>query len=425
MRTILLRSGDGRCWLAALLALSLVLGAATAAAAADFRYAEGDEVAFTIGQLPAGYTVYWFSDRDGLLARGPDLVTASLSPGLHEITVLIYRTSTQRLVYRTSVTVEILPAHSAPAPAARAGGQRGPHAPGEFEPVRELLLGTPDAYMVEDLYPAILDAVRGEVQTTIYVDNRYVQYELEDLFYATGVDDADYRYVVTPLDSIWIRDYGPLFTKDAAGQLEVVDLDYYPERPYDDRFPVTFARERGLRRKPLRLAWEGGNFTSDGRGNLFATDVLYTYNSGSTGQIDAAVGQAFYGRLHVLEHMRNDGGTGHLDMFALMTGPRSFLLNRFPRGHINARRMDDHAARLEGMGYEVTRVDLADTGFSSYTNGLIVNRVALVPTYGRSSTDQRALAAYRAAGYHAVGIDSRRIIQWSGAIHCVTMTVPR
>lgn len=123
--------------------------------------------------------------------------------------------------------------------------------------------------------------------------------------------------------------------------------------------------------------------------------------------------------------MRDDGGTGHIDMFALMTGPRSFLINRFASGHQNARRMDEHAARLEGMGYGVTRLELADTRFSSYTNGLIVNSVALVPTYGDRTRDDRALAAYRAAGYRTVGIDSRRIIQWSGAIHCITMTVPR
>jgi len=101
------------------------------------------------------------------------------------------------------------------------------------------------------------------------------------------------------------------------------------------------------------------------------------------------------------------------------------VLNRFPSGHANARLMDSHASRFENLGFQVTRIDLADRGFSSYTNGLIVNGVALVPWYGKSSTDNSALAAFRAAGYRAVGIDCRRIIQWGGAIHCITITVPR
>ena len=114
-----------------------------------------------------------------------------------------------------------------------------------------------------------------------------------------------------------------------------------------------------------------------------------------------------------------------MDMFCLMTASRAALVNRFPSGHQNAARMDRNAAKLQQMGVTVTRIDLADTRFSSYTNGLIVNRTAIVPTFGRTSTDSAALAAYRAAGYRAVGVDCRRIIQWSGAVHCITITVPR
>jgi agmatine deiminase len=410
-------------------AITLLLLAATlflspAAALAAYSYESGEQVALGFSRLPSGYTVYWTSDRDGFLMQGSTLRTSSLSVGLHEISYFIYRTSTRALVYSGSVEVEVK-APAATTPPSSGSATTGAYAPGEFEPVSELLLGTEDAYSVEDMYPELLDALRGVVRTTIYVDSAYVRYDLEDIFAATGVDDADYEYVTAPVDSIWMRDYGPLFVKDARGDLEVVDLSYYPERPNDDAIPARVARERGLASKRLRLYWEGGNYTSDGKGNVFASDVLHSRNSGSASQIDASVGAAFSGRLNVLDHMRDDGGTGHIDMFVLMTGPRSLLLNRFPSGHQNKARMDRHAQALESMGYSVTRLDLGDRRFSSYTNGLIVNDVALVPTYGKASTDGAALAAYRAAGYRTVGIDCRRIIQWSGAIHCITMTVPR
>ncbi|MFC1707805.1 agmatine deiminase family protein, partial [Planctomycetota bacterium] len=387
-------------------ALVLLLALAAPAVAADRTYEEGETVALSVGTLPQGYETYWVSDVDGYLAQGSTLREDGLSLGEHTLYALIYRTSDWAHVWTGSLSVEIVTVQAAAptAPTASAGEV----APGEFEAVSEVLLGCPDAYSVDDMYPEILDGLRGVASTRIFVDNSYVRYDLLDLFRRTGVDDADYSFETMSLDSIWIRDYGPLFVRK-SGTLEVVDLEYYSNRPNDNDVPRVFAQSEGYARRAVDLEWEGGNYTSDGQGGVYATDVLYDYNTYyySQAQIGQLVQSAFAGTLNVFDHMLNDGGTGHIDMFLVLTGSRSALVNRFPSGHQNYSRMERHTDRLRGMGFSVARLDLADSGYSSYTNGILVNGTALVPTYANASRDAAALDVYRQAGYRPVGIDCR------------------
>ncbi len=408
---------------AVIVAVTLLLS--SSAFAQDLSFQENEPVKITVGSIPAGYTTYWVSDIDGYLAQGNSLQQV-LSVGTHKVSAYIYRNTDSSLVWNGSIGVQVLAAAAtAPVVTSAPSSASNTYAPAEFEAVDELILGCPDTYMVNDLYPQFLDALRGVVETTIYVDNSYTRNDLEDLFWQTGVSNADYQIKQAPIDTIWMRDYGPLFVKDQGG-LEVVDIQYYPGRDNDDAFPRRFAQERGMRVRDLPLAWEGGNYTSDGRGGIYATEILYDYNNYSTSSIDQAVTDDFEAdELHIFEPMLDDGGTGHLDMFFSMTGPYSVLINTFPSWHQNYNRMERHASRLRQMGFSVTRLELADTRYSSHSNALFVNGIALVPTYNNSSTDAAALQAYRNAGFTAVGIDCRRIIQWAGAIHCITITVPR
>ena len=101
------------------------------------------------------------------------------------------------------------------------------------------------------------------------------------------------------------------------------------------------------------------------------------------------------------------------------------LVSRYPSSHRQARVVDDCASTMSGLGYKVVRVD-ADHNFdeyATYSNSVLANGVALIPTYG-SSKDANALNTYRNIGYKAVAIDSRLIIKYSGATHCLSMQIP-
>jgi agmatine/peptidylarginine deiminase len=402
-----------------LLPVLLVLLAASAAPAlaADSTFKKGETVSLGVGTIPDGYRVDWTSDRDGPLGSGNPLNISTLSVGVHTLTVDVIWTADGTNAYEGTTTVEVVDSGAAPAPSSDV-------APGEFEQVQRLLLGCNDAYSVNDLYPQFLSALRGVVKTTIYADNDRVKLDLLDVFQQAGVADADFEIVVTPIDSIWIRDYGPLFVR-RSGQLQIVDLDYYPNRPQDDVIPQTVGRQFSFVVNPLHLSWEGGNWTPDGHGDVFCTDRMLEENSGTAASdVLSAAGAAFAGRMTVLEQQLHDGGTGHLDMFCLLTGAQSAMVSRFPAGNDNHDRMDHNAQQLQAMGFNITRLDTADDNFMTYSNAVLINGVALITSFNNPATDQPALAAYQAAGYRTYAVDCRRIIQWAGAIHCITNTIP-
>ena len=379
----------------------------------------GKPVQLSVGSLPAPYEAYWVSDLDGYLGHGNPFTMKAPSIGNHQITVYIYDTRRQQVAQRLQGEVRV------DAPTTPTARNTPLITPGEYENTDLLLLGCASSYTVEDVYPAILKALAGTVRTEIWVDNEYTRYELMDLFRRHQIPQENYEFVIAPIDTIWMRDYGPLSVKRGHA-LEVVDLAYYPGRDADDSMPARFARRHGLPHHDLPLYWEGGNFMTDGNSTVWASQTLTSRNPRNTPQqIERKVGDLFGGALHTLSPMKDDGGTGHIDMFAKFVGPSTVLVNSFPRGHSNFQRMNQHSEFFSDQGHRVIRISLADNRYSSYSNSLLVNGIALVPTYGQPDRDSKALALYRSLGFQAVGIDSRRLIQWAGAIHCITMTVPQ
>jgi hypothetical protein len=87
------------------------------------------------------------------------------------------------------------------------------------------------------------------------------------------------------------------------------------------------------------------------------------------------------------------------------------------------------ATNLNGDPFVVHRVVIPSVTslwiYRTYTNSVIVNHVAMVPIYGRS-TDQPALDVYQSIlgpTYKVVGIDSSQIVPQGGAVHCTTMQI--
>lgn len=412
-----------RAMFSALLLVTLTL----TAAAADYTYEEGATESFSIngGKPIPGYRLEWYSSRDGKVGEGPVFSVAKLSVGLHTLTLRATYIYTGK-VYTPSVTIEITAKPSAPStpvdPTPTTSGPRSPH---EDEEVGELLLGANDTYLIESVYSDMVRAVDSRVTTVIFVSSEYVAYDLMDRFERDGVRYDNVKFYVVPLDSVWMRDYGPLPVHRPGQSLRVVDLDYYPGREADDTFPERYANFKGYQNHRLPLSWEGGNFMTDGRGTLSATHDLYTRNGQYTrSRIDSMLASAFgVSRVVATRPMYNEG-TGHVDMFARFMGSSHVMVASFASGYANKALLDDNAERYRSAGYTVRRVPMADTGISTYTNSLPVNGVMLVPVYGRS-TDAGVLDTYRSFGWKVVGIDCRHLIRYSGAIHCITITIPR
>jgi agmatine/peptidylarginine deiminase len=248
-----------------------------------------------------------------------------------------------------------------------------------------------------------------------------------------GIPMTNIRFLVSPSDSIWMRDYGPLWVFDEQGEPEIINFNYdRPQRPNDNNFPVWLGGHWDIPVYTTNMLYEGGNFIADGCGTCFATNRLYEQNAHqyTPAQVDQIM-LDYFGceQLIILTKMIGDG-TGHIDMFTKLLDENTLIVNQVAPGNTNYTILENNAAFLEtltapnGEPYNVVRIPMGNN-FRTYTNSLIVNNKVIVPTYN-ISLDSTALALYESLmpGYDVVGVDSSSIINLNGAIHCITMGVP-
>lgn len=296
----------------------------------------------------------------------------------------------------------------------------------EHATMENILWGCNDTYLVVPTYRDAFKALEGTgVRSQVIVSSQSVASQLQYEMAQANVPMGNVDILVANLDSVWMRDYGPIILKKPDGTRVVADPDYYPGRPVDDRFPISYANYRGWDRVHVQLSFEGGNFATDGRGMAMISNGVKWFNrSLSTRDIERQMEKMGCTRTVFFEPLI-DEGTTHIDMFARIMNDNTALVSRYPSSHRQHAVTNEAAARMQSLGYNVIRVNAAHTydEFATYSNSVLANGVALVPVYGKS-TDAAALDAYRQAGYRAVGIDSKLIIKYSGATHCLSMQIP-
>jgi len=78
-------------------------------------------------------------------------------------------------------------------------------------------------------------------------------------------------------DRVWTRDYGPIFVRDARGEVAMTNWHFngwakYDNWKKDDAIPGCLARRLGMREWRTDLVLEGGSIDVNGRGLLLTTE---------------------------------------------------------------------------------------------------------------------------------------------------------
>ena len=244
------------------------------------------------------------------------------------------------------------------------------------------------------------------------------------------------------LDSIWIRDYGPLSVL-VGGQSAAVDGRYNVDCVNDDALPTRLAQKsrRRVLRPPLLL--EGGNLLSDGQGTCFTTHHLSQVNHLSDAEL-AWMLERYLGCKQVvfLEPLIGDV-IEHVDMFLSLADEETILLaDADPMlDPDNAVVLGENLARLQalraasGQPYRILRVPMPPPlahnpenarthHVRSYVNLLPFNGVVLVPCYSDASVEQEALRVIASAfpGRQLCPIPADVIAASYGTVHCATQT---
>lgn len=202
--------------------------------------------------------------------------------------------------------------------------------------------------------------------------------------------------------NLWARDSLPIPVWSKEGGLALVDARYYHGNEPDGMLAQVF-------RLPLvrhSYYFEGGNLMNDDEGNCFIVA------KSDVGAISDDAFRRFYG-CQELTRLPHVAGIGHVDERLKVLSGRRMVTDE-----------SSYVAKLERLGYTVTRLPRPRTSMGTYANALLLNGTIFLPTYGES-TDAEAERIYADLGFRVVPLPSSALSsQGKGSIHCITMVYP-
>ena len=332
----------------------------------------------------------------------------------------------------------------------------------EWEPMSILLTGYPD-YMPSDppVRKTMIEMLVHTVQAAdtdvgIVVESAAAKSDvvagLTELGLTAQQLEERVHFYDIPLETIWFIDYGPLPVVSGDNKVGFADMRYYFNRVLDDAVPTRltqYPKKEGMPtldatvfRMPFSM--EGGNFQGDGEGTCYSTDrALLVTGTTQKEMFDSTHLYAGCDKLVFLKDITDDG-TGHIDMFFKLADKDLAILGYYNLAYVNdgmnAQRMDDNEAMLEalalpgGATMKVARLPMPGKHQGTprtFINSTLVNNVNLWPTYtddgAEGVLEQEAIQVWKDAmpDYEHIPIISDQIALYSGAIHCVSRTIPK
>ncbi|MHC4945342.1 MAG: agmatine deiminase family protein [Planctomycetota bacterium] len=302
--------------------------------------------------------------------------------------------------------------------------------------------------VVTDCVAAITGDPLKDDKAYVVVNNASQQQFATNQFTAAGADMSKVEFAVMPSGSIWLRDYGPAFIIQ-DGAFALVDSHYYILSRTMDNFVPCLLGEDFFQIPVYHGGYNssaGGNFLPGPNRSAFVSEMVYTYNPNFTHAYVHELYRDYLGidTLHVMPDLPVSVDlTGHIDMWMYIIDEDTVIISEFiPGSDPTAIEITENAVTyMQNLGFEVFRVpdhnDIhpswpsVQTHFT-YTNSMRLNDRIFIPTYGEGDPtklqyDEEALATFQAAApdCEIIQIPCYEIIWAAGAIHCISMNVPR
>lgn len=318
----------------------------------------------------------------------------------------------------------------------------------EFNPQSALLLGANELIRYhQPVFQELVRAIHARIPVVgIINDNDDLDLGRE-LLAEAGLPNDAVHFIRHPLDSMWLRDYGPIFTRWTDGRVRIIDATYdnpdeFGARTRDDAFPAYLSRVLGLELDRMPLVIEGGNLLSNGDGLLATTARVIDRPENknySVAQIGALLQEHLGCQVWVYIRQLEGEPTGHADFFMTFLRRNLAVVARLDPAvdAANAAILDEAAATLANQKTSmgpmlVERIPMpprtADGSWRSYNNILLVNGIILMPSYGDvdPAIEAEARAAYQRLmpSWTVIPIHADSLVQKRGVLHCIGIGVP-
>ena len=329
--------------------------------------------------------------------------------------------------------------------------------PGEFEKQAALLLGTHEVvFFSSQLFVDIVAAVHKDIRVVCLVADEGEIDLAKRLLAQAGLPKNAAQFINLPMDTPWVRDYGPLFVQRRDRSVAIVNLDYREwgskeDRGLDDNMPNLFGELLGLPVVDAPLTMSGGNLLSNGDG-LCVTTVAAAialrkeFKGGEAVAVTEeemqpvleAFGKYFGFRKWICFNVLKGEPTGDVDMFVTFTAPDVAVVSRLDPAvdAVNAAVLDEAAAKLAGVQtsrgpmrvYRIPMPPRQEGRWRSYNNVVFANGTLLMPRYADEDPEMLAEAMYLYArllpGWKIVGVGADSLTTVNGFLHCITRNVP-
>ena len=327
-----------------------------------------------------------------------------------------------------------------------------PRIAGEFEKQSAILISVSELLPQHSgVFKRIAELTEGHVPLVVlFNDTKQVREAMKAL--ADSKQKFEHvSFMKFELDTVWLRDFGPVLAGQEDGGVMSIDFFYSGQRPTDDHFPRDWAKVIGAEHNSVPWTIQGGNLLCNGVGLALTTTRIFDDNRIEFKRkpgvdpvleehkfvIDEFKSYTNLKHIEVLQPLENEK-TKHVDMFATFIGETDVVVAKVdPRvDPVNARILDYNAARLAQIKIGKTQMKVhripvpprRGTAWSPYTNVIIANRLIMVPVM---QTDDRetmmeALNVYRRVmpSYRVATVDITSMAKLEGALHCMSIHVP-
>lgn len=318
----------------------------------------------------------------------------------------------------------------------------------EFNPQSALLIGANELVRYhQPVFKDIVKAIQGRIPIIGFVNDDDEAEIGRELLDKAGLPVNSVYFIKHSLDSMWIRDYGPMFARWSDGNVKIVHATYdNPDengpRTRDNNLAAYIGNVIKIEVEYMPLTLEGGNILGNGDGLMVTSTQMIDRpeNRRYTLQQIGNLLQTYLGcRTWVYVRPLEGEPTGHVDFCLTFIRRNLVVVGKYDKAYdpVNAAILDEIANTLKGqqtsMGpMMVERIPMpprtAEGDWRSYCNVLIINGVILMPSYTGvdPALEAEARETYKRLmpTWKVETVVSDSLVKKRGVLHCIGITIP-